>query len=59
MCFDGAYNYSGLVRRVHVVLSTAGFKGGGKPFRKTRETTALRRSIHKTLAGFEPKPFER
>ena len=31
------------VRRVHVVLSIAGFKGGGKPRRKTRETAALRR----------------
>ena len=28
------------VRRVHVVFSTAGFKGGGKPRPKTRETTA-------------------
>ena len=27
------------VRRVNVVFSTAGFKGGGKPCRKTRETT--------------------
>ena len=25
------------VRRVHAVLSTAGFKGGGKPCRKTPE----------------------
>ena len=25
------------LRRVHVVFSTAGFKGGGKSFRKTRE----------------------
>ena len=45
------------VRRVHVVLSTAGFKGGGKPCRKTRETAALRRGIQK--AGFEPKPLVR
>ena len=57
MCFYGAYNYSGLVRqvydlvmsvtvrKVHVVLWTAGFKGGGKPCRKTRETAALRRGI--------------
>ena len=60
MCFYGAYNYSGLVRqvsrfsnvvsvrRVHVVLWTAGFKGGGKPCRKTRETAALRRGIQET-----------
>ena len=27
------------VRRVHVVLSVAGFKGGGKPRPKTREDT--------------------
>ena len=51
--FYRAYNYSGLVRqvsgfsnvvsvcRVHVVLRTAGFKGGGKPRRKTREIAAL------------------
>ena len=57
--FYGAYNYSGLVRqvsgfsnvvsvrRVHVVLSTAGFKGGGKPCHKTRETAALWRGIQK------------
>ena len=32
-------------RRVHVVFSTAGFKGGGKPCHKTRETGALRRGI--------------
>ena len=36
------------VRRIHVVLSTAGFKGGGKPCPKTRETAALQRSIQKT-----------
>ena len=60
MCFYGAYNYSGLVRqfsgfsivlsvrRVHVVLSTAGFKDGGKPCRKTRKTAALRRGIQRT-----------
>ena len=33
------------VRRVHVILWTAGFKGGGKPCRKTREIAALRRGI--------------
>ena len=33
------------VRRVHVVFSTAGFKGGGKPGSKTRETIALWRGI--------------
>ena len=56
--FYGAYNYSGLVRQVsgfsnvvsvrsvHVVLWTAGFKGGGKPCLKTRETAALRRGIY-------------
>ena len=27
------------VRRVHVVFSTAGFNGGGKPCHKTREDT--------------------
>ena len=47
------------VRRLHVVLWTAGFNGGGKPCRKTHETAALRRDIQKTLAGFEPKPLER
>ena len=31
------------VRRVHVVLPTAGFKGGGKPCPNTRETNVLRR----------------
>ena len=36
------------VRRVHVVLSTAGFKGGGKPCHKTREAAAMRRGIQKT-----------
>ena len=35
------------VRRVHVVFSTAGFKGGGKPCSKTRETAALQRGILK------------
>ena len=57
MCFYGPYNYSALVRqvsgfsnvvsvrRVHVVLWTAGFKGGGKACLKTRETAALRRGI--------------
>ena len=39
------------VRRVHVVLSTAGFKGGGKPCHKTRETAALRRGIHRYLCA--------
>ena len=58
--FYGAYNYSGLVRqvsgrsnvlsmrRIHVVLSPAGFKGGEKPCRKTRETAAQRRGIQET-----------
>ena len=32
------------VRRVHVVFSTAGFNGGGKPCYKPRETATLRRS---------------
>ena len=31
------------VRTVHVAFSTAGFKGGGKPCRKSRETAALNR----------------
>ena len=35
------------VLRIHVVFSTAGFKGGGKPCPKTRETTALRRGVQK------------
>ena len=35
------------VRRVHFVFSTVGFKGGGKPCRRTRETDALRRGIQK------------
>ena len=38
------------VRRVHVVLSTGRFKGGGKPCHKTHETAALRRGIQKTLS---------
>ena len=36
-----------LVRRVHVVFWTAGFKGGGKPSCKTREIAALRRGIQR------------
>ena len=32
-----------LVRRLHVVFSTAGFKGGGKPCHKTSETAVLRK----------------
>ena len=35
------------VRKVRAVFSTAGFKGGGKPCRKTREIAALRRGIQK------------
>ena len=35
------------VRRVHVVFSTARFRGGGKPCPKTRVTNALRRGIQK------------
>ena len=35
------------VRRVNVVFSTAGLKGGGKPCRKTRETAALQSGIQK------------
>ena len=34
-------------RRVHVVFSTAGFKGGGKLCPWTREIAALRRGIQK------------
>ena len=37
------------VRRVHVVISNAGFKGGGKPRPTTRETAALQRGIEKAL----------
>ena len=33
------------VNRVHVVFSTAGFKGEGKQCCKTRETGSLRRGI--------------
>ena len=43
---------------VHVVFSTAGFKGGGKPFCKTRETAALRREASRkprALDRVEPK----
>ena len=36
------------VRRVHLVLSTAGFKGGEKLCPMTRETAALRRGIQET-----------
>ena len=36
------------VRRVNVVFLTAGFKDGGKPCPKTRETAALHRGIQKT-----------
>ena len=32
-------------RRVHVVFSSVGIKGGGKPYPKARETAALWRSI--------------
>ena len=35
------------VRRVHVVFSTAGFKSGGKPSPKTRDTITLRRGTRK------------
>ena len=35
------------VRRVHVAFSTAGFKGGGKPRPRTRETAALWRGVQK------------
>ena len=35
------------MRAVHVVFSTAGFKGGGKPCPNIRETVALRRGIQK------------
>ena len=35
------------VRMVHVVFSAAGFKGGGKPSPKTRDTAMLRRGIYK------------
>ena len=40
------------VRRVHVVLLTAGFKGDGKPYPKTRETAALRRGIQKASCKY-------
>ena len=39
------------VRRVHVLYSTAGFKGRGKPCRKIRETVAMRVGIQKCFAG--------
>ena len=35
------------LRRVHVVFSIDGFKGGGKPCPKTRETPALLGGIQK------------
>ena len=35
------------VRRLHVVFSTAGFKGGEKPCSETRETTTTRKGILK------------
>ena len=35
------------VGRVHIAFSTAGFKDGGKPCLKTRETPALPRGIQK------------
>ena len=35
------------VRKAHVVFSFAGFKAGGKPRRKTRETAALPRDSQK------------
>ena len=41
---------SGSVRRVHVVLSTAGFKDGGTPCHKTSETAALREASRKLHA---------
>ena len=37
------------VCRVHVVFSTAGFKGREKPCPEARETAALRRGIQKVL----------
>ena len=37
------------VRRVHVVLSTAGSKGEGNPCPKTREALPLLRGIQKAL----------
>ena len=40
-------------RRVHVVFSTAGFMGGGKSRRKTRETAALRRGIQRASCTFQ------
>ena len=40
---DSALSVS--VRRMHVVFTTAGFKGEGKMCPKTRETIALRRGI--------------
>ena len=56
----GAYNYLGLVRQVSGFitvsvsawgtcrnLDSTGFKGGGKPRSKTRETAAQRRAIQK------------
>ena len=66
MGYYGAYNYSGLVRQVSGLINVSGsakgacipestgFKDGGKPCPKTRETAALRRGIQKasrTLLG--------
>ena len=60
--FHGAYNSYGLVRRisglsilsvpvcrVHVVFSTAGFKGSGKSRLEAHEITALQKGIQKAL----------
>ena len=56
----GGYNYYGLLCHVsilyylhfqgdgvHVVFSTPGFKGRGKPCHETRETTKLRTAMDK------------
>ena len=44
------------VRRVHVVFSSGGFKGGGKPCPNTCETAAMRPGFQNAhVAGFEPK----
>ena len=47
-----------LVRRIHVVFTIAGFKGGGKPCPKTHETATVRRDIQnpsRTKLGSNPR----
>ena len=45
------------VRRVHIVFSTAGFKGGEKQCSETRENAALRRGIQKASRTWPGHPM--